>query len=65
MKTLKTEEVDGRTYRNVRTARREIGEFIEQVYNRTRLHSALGYQSPSEFEAAYIPVHSAVLEAAQ
>jgi len=56
MKTLKTEEVDGRTYRNVRTARREIG---------TRLHSALGYQSPSEFEAAYIPAHSAVLEAAQ
>jgi len=65
MKTLKAEEVDGRTYRNVRTARREIGEFIEQVYNRTRLHSALGYQSPSEFEAHCIPVHSAVLEAAE
>lgn len=65
MKTLKAEEVDGRAYRNVQTARREIGEFIEQVYNRTRLHSALGYQSPAEFEAACIPVHSAVLEAAE
>jgi transposase InsO family protein len=65
MKTLKTEEVDGRAYRNVQTARREIGEFIEEVYNRTRLHSALGYQSPTEFEAAYCPVPSAVREAAE
>jgi len=65
MKTLKAEEVDGRAYRNVQTARREIGEFIEDIYNRTRLHSALGYQSPGEFEAAYCPVPSAVREAAE
>lgn len=65
MKTLKAEEVDGRAYRNVQIARREIGEFIDQVYNRTRLHSALGYQSPEEFEAACTPVHSAVRQAAE
>lgn len=65
MKTLKAEEVDGRAYRTVQDARREIGEFIEKIYNRTRLHSALGYQSPIEFEAAYCPVHSAVREAAE
>ena len=65
MKTLKAEEVDGRAYRNIQDAQREIGEFIETVYNRTRLHSALGYQSPTEFEAALCPVHSAVREAAE
>lgn len=65
MKTLKAEEVDGRAYRDLQTAQREIGEFIETVYNRTRLHSALGYQSPTEFEAALCPVPSAVREAAE
>jgi putative transposase len=51
MKTLKHEEVDGSAYRDVRHARRQIGAFIEQVYNRHRLHSALDYRSPIEFEA--------------
>jgi putative transposase len=51
MKTLKQEEVDGRDYRNLDEAREAIGIFIEGVYNRQRLHSALGYRSPAEFEA--------------
>jgi len=51
MKTLKHEEVDGRAYRDIKQARSQIGAFIEQVYNRHRLHSALGYRPPAEFEA--------------
>jgi transposase InsO family protein len=50
MKTLKTEEVDGRAYRDVAEATAAIGSFIEEVYNRQRLHSALAYRSPIEFE---------------
>ena len=50
MKTLKTEEVDARPYRDLAHAKADIGCFIETVYNRQRLHSALGYRSPEEFE---------------
>jgi len=50
MKTLKTEEVDGRRYRDLEDATGSIGTFIEEVYNKHRLHSALDYQSPIEFE---------------
>jgi transposase InsO family protein len=50
MKTLKTEEVNGSAYRDLAHARAQVGDFIEQVYNRTRLHSALDYLSPVEFE---------------
>jgi len=50
MRTLKEEEVDGRAYRDVEDARASIGAFIETVYNRQRLHSALDYLSPEEYE---------------
>lgn len=53
IKTLKHEEVDGRAYRDVEDARDRIGSFIEQVYNTQRLHSALAYRPPAEYEAAY------------
>jgi putative transposase len=51
MKTLKSEEVDGRRYRNFDHARSMIGSFIEELYNGERLHSALDYRSPIEFES--------------
>ena len=50
MKTLKYEEVYRTEYRDLPEALASIGEFIEQVYNQTRLHSALGYVPPVEFE---------------
>jgi len=50
MKTLKQEEVDASAYRDLHHARREIGRFIEEIYNHQRLHSALGYRPPVEFE---------------
>ena len=50
MKTLKTEEVDGSSYLDLADARARVGGFIEDVYNRHRLHSALDYRSPMEFE---------------
>jgi putative transposase len=53
MKTLKTEEVDGRLYRNRREAEQCIGTFIMEIYNKQRLHSALGYRPPAEFDAMH------------
>ena len=50
MKTLKYEEVYRNEYRDFAEARASIGEFLEQVYNQKRLHSALGYLPPAEFE---------------
>ena len=50
MKTLKHEEVDASAYRDLAHARAAIGEFIETAYNHQKLHSALAYLSPVEFE---------------
>jgi putative transposase len=51
MKTLKYEEVLRNEYRDLVNARASIREFLEKVYNQKRLHSALGYVPPAEFEA--------------
>jgi transposase InsO family protein len=51
MKTLKYEEVLRNEYRDLAEARASIVEFIEKVYNQKRLHSALDYVPPAEFEA--------------
>ena len=50
IKTLKYEEVYRTEYRDLADAYASIGEFIERVYNEKRLHSALGYRPPAEFE---------------
>src|ERR1019366_7001121 len=52
MKTLKVEEVYATSYSDLADARDRIGHFLEAVYNRQRLHSALDYLSPVEFEAS-------------
>ena len=50
MKTLKQEEIYLNEYRDLEHLRLNVGDFIEQYYNRRRLHSSLGYQPPEEFE---------------
>jgi len=50
IKTLKYEEVYRTEYRDLADARASIGAFLEKVYNQKRLHSALGYLPPAEFE---------------
>jgi transposase InsO family protein len=52
MRTLKCEEVYLSQYRDLEEARARIGEFLEGYYNRRRLHSSLGYQTPAGFEEA-------------
>jgi transposase InsO family protein len=50
IKTLKREEIYANEYQDLEHLRANIEEFIERYYNRSRLHSALGYQTPEEFE---------------
>ncbi|HHN73107.1 MAG TPA: IS3 family transposase [Thermopetrobacter sp.] len=51
LRTLKCEEVYLNEYRDVADARARIGRFLEDYYNRRRLHSSLGYRAPERFEA--------------
>jgi putative transposase len=54
IKSLKSEEVHRNEYRNLEEVRRSMIRFLEQVYNEKRLHSALGYCPPVEFERALL-----------
>ena len=53
MRTLKEEEVDLNDYQDLREAYENLGYFIEAVYETKRIHSALGYLTPAEFEAQW------------
>jgi putative transposase len=54
MKTLKYEEVYRQEYRDLAEAKSNIGQFIEKIYNGKRLHSALGYLPPAQFERSLL-----------
>jgi putative transposase len=51
VKTLKYEEIHRNEYRDLHEARSNIRAFLEKIYNEKRLHSALGYVPPAEFES--------------
>jgi transposase InsO family protein len=53
MRTIKEEEVDLSDYRDFADAERQIRRFLEEVYMTKRIHSALGYLTPLEFETAF------------
>jgi len=53
MRTIKEEEVDLSEYEDFADVYQQIGRFLEDVYNTKRIHSALGYLTPVEFEAAW------------
>ena len=57
IRTIKEEEVDLSDYADYADAHRQIGRFIDDVYRTKRIHSALGYLTPAEFEAAWVRDH--------
>ena len=62
IRTIKEEEVDLAEYLDFKDACQQIGQFIEDVYNKKRIHSALGYLTPAEFELAYWLAQTAEVE---
>jgi putative transposase len=54
MRTIKEEEVDLTEYEDFGDALSQLGRFLDEVYNRKRIHSSLGYLTPSEFEQQWI-----------
>jgi putative transposase len=52
MRTVKEEEVELSEYRNFEEAYREIGKFLDEVYTKKRIHSALGYLTPMGFDGS-------------
>ena len=64
MKTLKQEEIYANQYRDIDHLRSAMTEFIETVYNKIRLHSALGYKPPEEYEAMTETINPGALKPA-
>lgn len=64
MQTLKQEEIHASAYRDLPHLRENLGDFIERYYNRKRLHSALGYRTPEEFEREQSQNHDQSLKVA-
>jgi len=64
MKTLKREEVECREYKDYDDLNRYLEAFIDQHYNRQRLHSGLGYRAPADFELAAAAGETSALTAA-
>lgn len=58
MRTIKEEEVDLSDYENFAQAYAQIGYFLEEVYQKKRIHSALGYLTPVEFERRWLSQHT-------
>jgi transposase InsO family protein len=61
MRTIKEEEVDLSDYRDFHDASAHIGRFLDDVYTHKRIHSALGYLTPTEFEAHWVEQRAARL----
>lgn len=61
IRTIKEEEVYLNEYQNLADARLHLGSFIEEVYHYKRIHSALGYLTPAEFEAQWYAAQAQVL----
>jgi putative transposase len=58
IRTIKEEEIDLAEYRDFTDALAQIGQFIDDVYRTKRIHSALGYLTPAEFEAVWWQEHT-------
>jgi transposase InsO family protein len=54
MRTIEAEDVDLTEYEDLADARRQLGRFLDEVYNTKRIHSSLGYLTPAEFEDQWV-----------
>ena len=54
IRTIREEEIDLSEYRDFADAYSQLGRFLDDVYNRKRIHSSLGYLTPAEFEQQWL-----------